>query len=324
MSADITLWLAAQEQIKRDGYRRLSILYEQSNPSSHHWVIGTHRDSSEPLYFVKQHVSQKLYQQERDALILLAPYAKSDELYAVPKLRASDDRLNCIALNWIDGRSVGRAIRAAVGRLATTPRVNTGLDRAYRVGCWLRKLNKRTQGEIVPFDTDKLCGRFVELLDIVGEKRGYLIPDAKMSMLARAFEQNVALADPGPSCLVHKDFWFDHIWTCGHQLMVLDFGRAYFGPGGRDAVQFCSRLKDLAVCNPRVSRSRCENLVRAFVEGYGSLDFNAEINRMWHLMTRAEQLAGLVEQMNTNSFRDNGMNEVRAHFLSRALLAAAE
>ena len=295
-SSEIHSWLTGALDLPDHDQRDLTVLRHQENPSSTHWVLGTRSEPPVCRYFVKRHASSRLYVQERDALTSLAEFSGEDEPYAVPKMLAANDELNCIALEWIQGGSVGPAIRSSVGRFASSASRSRGMDIARRVGRWLRELDTRTAVPATAVAREDIFDRFTELVDLIGSLRPRLLSEESRRRLIDKVERQLAGTETAAACLSHNDFWFDHIWIRGEQLIVLDFGRALTGPAGRDAVQFHSRLLDLSVLNPLVSDSATERVVRSFVDGYGDLDVARGMNSVWRLLTRAEQLAGLLEQ----------------------------
>ena len=289
-SAAILAWLTDVLNVSKGC---LAIVHRQNNPSSTHWIVEKRVDNGRERLFIKRHASPTLFSQERDALSALAPYASRDEPFAVPKMVAWSGDLNCIALEWIEGSSIGRGIRSSVGRFASGKNVNQGVEIAYRVGEWLQCLKARTVEPPSALPHDAMLARFREMLQSVQTASPRVL--SQKSRLLRAFERGLADAQPEANCLVHNDFWFDHIWTRGDQIVVLDFGRAQVSPAGRDAVQFYCRLIDMAALNPFVSGAATDDVRASFLRGYGSLDPSTSINLVWQLWTRVEQLAGLIE-----------------------------
>jgi hypothetical protein len=318
-SAAILSWLSDALYVLNGKGPDLGVLRRQDNPSSTHWIIGKQARYSKELFFVKMHSSRKLYSQEKKALSTLSNYALPTEPYAVPRMLGSSDELNCIALEWIDGASIGSAIRSSVRRFSSSAKLENGLQISSRVGTWLRELKKRTVESANSLPSGEMLNRFIELVQLIETSQPRLLPKRSPVLLVDTFEQCLSASEPEENCLAHNDFWFDHIWTRGAQIIVLDFGRARIGPGGRDAIQFYCRLLDMAKFNPLVSKSYSDRIIQSFIAGYGGLDLSTSINRVWQLCTRAEQLAGLIE-LSGEGVRNKLKHKISTRALARQLL----
>ena len=294
-SAGVLAWLTGALHSPNGRNSGLGVIRRIDNPSSTLWIIGRQPDPLKEFVVVKMQSSQALYLQEKNALSALSNYSGPTEPYAVPRLLASNDDLNCIAMEWIDGKSVGFAIRSSVSRIASGAKLEQGLRLTNRVGTWLQRLKSRTTEPATGFPKGEMLSRFSELVQLIAISRPGLVSEASQRRLLDTFERCLATSEPEENCLVHYDFWFDHIWKRNDQIVVMDFGRAHMGPAGRDAIQFYCRLFDLTISNPLISKSAGKRLIQSFISGYGDLDLSSSTNRLWQLLTRAEKLAGLVE-----------------------------
>ena len=316
---DILAWLADSLGISPLEAPSFVVISRRDDPSSTHWVVDKRSGDQTERLFIKMHASPTLFSQERSALSVLSEYSSSEESFAVPRMRAFSVDLNCIALDWIEGASVGGLIRSSVSRFASSETVERGVVIAYKVGTWLQKLKERTIAPPSALPCDAMFARFKELMQFIETAFPRLLSRESRLSLIQTFERDLASAKPEADCLVHNDFWFDHIWTRGSQIVVIDFGRAHIGPAGRDAIQFYCRLVDMSALNPLVSKRAGDEVKESFVRGYGGLDLRASINRVWQLWTRAEQLAGLVDFVRADySVRYGIRMRALAHRLRRA------
>ena len=298
ITSAVTDWL--KTLLRGTEITELKLLEKQDNPSSVHWIFGSGGTEQKPKYFVKMHAARNLYIQERDALEVLSGYCDVSEPFAVPEMLGSNDELNCIVLRWLNGDSIASSIRQSVSRFAAAEDILCGTIIARNVGRWLSNLKDRTSEPHTSLPSDGMQSRFDELIGIIEFHAPNLLDPITADRLKHTFAQLLTESRWAEDCLVHNDFWFEHIWESQERIIVLDFGRARIGPSGRDAIQFYNRLCDIAILNPLISREYCDRIVRAFCEGYGGLDVNSDKNRMWQLSTRAEQLAGLAEFSTNN------------------------
>lgn len=317
-TAEVIAWLEKSLRDPTSSQPQLEVIERRDNPSSTHWVVFNKSHHASTKIFVKQHITTDLYEQERNALSKLSPYSNATEPFAVPAMLAHSDNLSCIALEWLEGESIGPVIRNSVGRVASPAARALGSQLAFRVGKWLQKLATRTRCAASSLPAEEMHVRFLELLRMIDSGNSALLPKGKSAELLKLFEQCLGDATPEEDCLVHNDFWFDHIWTVGDQLVVIDFGRARIGPAGRDAIQFYCRLLDIATFNPMVSKRARDKIIGSFIAGYGTLDAQSRISILWQLWTRAEQLAGLTEYVPAD-LRDKLTTYVRQKALVQQL-----
>jgi hypothetical protein len=277
----------------------LTVGEPRRNPASMGWLVSFVGRDAPGRIFVKLHREPGMYQKERDALASLRAFAANRERYAVPEIVGWNDQLRLIALKWIDGRSVGPELRAAVGRRFGRAGLDRGTKLAFEIGRWLDHFERRTAtGAHGPFPGAAVAARIMELALLVRKIGLWGFDEAMTRRIDEFVAHNVALtSDQYEYSLLHRDFWFDHIWQSGDSIVVIDFGRCVAGPTGCDAAQFNRRLEDLAMVNPMVSKGRVGELQQAFWNGYGRFDVNAPEIRLYTVLTKLEQLGGLVEKI---------------------------
>lgn len=310
----IKRWLGRALQGKDGAPADIDVISESKNPSSTHWVALATIGRERKKLFVKQHVTPNLYEQERDALAALSLCFESAGPFGVPNMVAFSDQLNCIALDWLEGQTIGPAIRRAVSLVSSPAASKAGQDTAFSVGQWLQRLRAATKTAASPLPVDEMLARFRKMISMIVSSQALRLSQNSGAQVFQRFESSLNSADPQENCLVHNDFWFDHIWTVGSRLVVIDFGRAQVGPAGRDAIQFYCRLRDISLFNPLVSVRALDRIVESFLRGYGSLDVDSEIGRMWELWTCAEQLLGLAKDSPAGS-----VEKMKYHLQERAL-----
>ena len=283
--------------VNSDAPYNIQIDSPSRNPSSLTWVAYLHNQYDTKKIFIKHHRKEAMYTREKHALKLLKPYSTSDELYAVPHLVAYNDNLRLIALDWLECRPVGKKLRATVSRIKKNRNLkDNGYQTAYKIGCWLRHFEQRTiSNNNLPFQNEATYKRIQELNTLI-QKTGLhgfdeqLIDDINSHIKQQLDEMN----DTYRQSLLHRDFWFDHIWENEGRIIVIDYGRSIKGTVGRDAAQFFLRLDDLCFFNPLVSKIKVQRLKQEFIRGYAGLDMNAPHIKVYMFLCRLEQLGGLM------------------------------
>jgi hypothetical protein len=297
--SEILSWVATAviSECARENPHLPKIESFRQNPSSTTWVVRAIDGGIVRRFFIKRHGEEKMYEREKNILLLLRPHSSNDEHYAVPQMLAWNDKQRLVAISWLDGEPVGCKLRSAARRIGRGKDLKEGRELAYEVGRWLHHFEKRTSTkQNRSFPSEAISGRIRELNKLI-QSSGLRNFDVHLSSAIEAnVAQNLSLINSGYEfSSTHRDFSFQHVWKRTNGIVVIDFGRCVKGPRGRDAAQFYLRLGDLSAFNPMVSSRKVHQLQTAFALGYADLDVNAPDIKVFMMLSKLEQLSGLVD-----------------------------